>query len=206
MESVTTVYTRFPPEPNADGLHFGHLKAMMFDFLEHANCLCYLRLDDTNPETECLQYVDSIIYDVTWLGFKPFKTTYTSDYFQILYDYAIEFIKNGKAYVDLTRSEDLSDLKRNGIIICCNIIPEKPKSVKGIIHWVALEDSVECDFILYDNSNLSIQKYRGRVEKSALFCEAEQPIQFERLGFFKRINTMEIPTFMRVCELVDHSR
>jgi glutaminyl-tRNA synthetase len=79
--------TRFPPEPNGY-LHIGHAKSMRFQFKlakEYAG-ECYLRFDDTNPEAECQEYIDNIIENVGWLGYKPWKTTYASDNFKILYE------------------------------------------------------------------------------------------------------------------------
>lgn len=95
------VFTRFPPEPNGY-LHIGHAKAMFIDFglaKERGGC-CYLRYDDTNPEAEKKEYIDHIEEIVGWMGWKPFKITYTSDYFQELYDLAVELIRRGHAYVD----------------------------------------------------------------------------------------------------------
>jgi glutaminyl-tRNA synthetase len=100
------IRTRFPPEPNGY-LHMGHVKAMLYDFEHHPECECILRFDDTNPETERAEFVDSIIEDVAWLGFNPVKITYTSDYFDALYSFAETLIQNGKAYVDFTCPEDI---------------------------------------------------------------------------------------------------
>ncbi|KAL7001120.1 Glutamine--tRNA ligase, cytoplasmic [Sarracenia purpurea var. burkii] len=86
-------FTRFPPEPNGY-LHIGHAKAMFVDFglaKERGGC-CYLRYDDTNPEAEKKEYIDHIEEIVKWMGWEPFKITYTSDYFQDLYELAVELI------------------------------------------------------------------------------------------------------------------
>ncbi|CAO1612529.1 unnamed protein product [Jaminaea pallidilutea] len=95
------VFTRFPPEPNGY-LHIGHTKAIAIDFgfARFHKGLCYLRFDDTNPEAEEGVYFDSILETVRWLGYEPWKITYSSDYFQQLYETAIALIKRGKAYVD----------------------------------------------------------------------------------------------------------
>lgn len=84
------VITRFPPEPNGY-LHIGHAKAMHVDFgsAEHFGGACYLRYDDTNPEAEKLEYITHIEDIVAWMGWKPAKITYASDYFQKLYDLAV---------------------------------------------------------------------------------------------------------------------
>ncbi|KAF7332050.1 Glutamine-tRNA ligase [Mycena kentingensis (nom. inval.)] len=94
------VYTRFPPEPNGY-LHIGHSKAIFVDFgyAAHHGGKTYLRYDDTNPEKEEAQYFESILEMVRWLGFEPWKITYSSDYFQQLYELAVELIKRDKAYV-----------------------------------------------------------------------------------------------------------
>ena len=94
------VITRFPPEPNGI-LHIGHAKAMRYNFTlaEDYNGVCYLRYDDTNPEKENLIFMKKIEDCVKWLGYKPWKITHDSDNFQQLYDYAVQLIKNGKAFV-----------------------------------------------------------------------------------------------------------
>ena len=102
------VHTRFPPEPNGC-LHIGHAKAICIDFgtaLKY-NGLCNLRFDDTNPSKEEVEYVDSIKEDIRWLGFDwGDRLYYASDYFDKLYDYAVQLIKDGKAYVcDLNADE-----------------------------------------------------------------------------------------------------
>jgi len=92
--------TRFPPEPNGY-LHIGHAKAMHFDFgvASKFGGNTYLRFDDTNPTAEKQEYIDSIISSVSWLGHRPFKVTYSSDYFCQLHELAVKLIKIGKAYV-----------------------------------------------------------------------------------------------------------
>jgi glutaminyl-tRNA synthetase len=94
------VHTRFPPEPNGY-LHIGHAKAMRFSFsiADDYGGNCYLRFDDTNPEKECQEYIDSIQNSVAWLGYKPWKVTHTSDYFDQIYQFALTLIKQGNAYV-----------------------------------------------------------------------------------------------------------
>jgi len=102
------VHTRFPPEPNGY-LHIGHAKSICLNFglAEEYGGLCNLRFDDTNPEKEDVEYVDSIMEDVKWLGFDwDDRLYYASDYFEKLYDYAVKLIKIGKAFVcDLSGEE-----------------------------------------------------------------------------------------------------
>ncbi|SFS39681.1 glutamine--tRNA ligase/YqeY domain fusion protein [Lutibacter maritimus] len=103
---------RFPPEPNGY-LHIGHAASICLNFglgLRY-NAPVNLRFDDTNPAKEEQEYVDSIQHDVQWLGFNWDKVLYSSDYFQQLYDWAIEFIKTGKAYVDNQTSEQMAAQK-----------------------------------------------------------------------------------------------
>ncbi len=110
------IHTRFPPEPNGY-LHIGHAKSICLNFgiAKQYKGLCNLRFDDTNPETEETEYVESIKEDIRWLGFDwEQREYYASDYFQKLYDYAVELIKNGKAYV-------------------CELSPEEFKEYRGTI-------------------------------------------------------------------------
>ncbi len=111
---MVEIYTRFPPEPNGF-IHIGHLKAMIFDFEKHKNCKCNLRFDDTNPDKENWDFVNSIKEDVDWLGFTPYNLTFTSDYFNILYEYAIVLIENGLAYVDFSSFDKIKEDRHNGI-------------------------------------------------------------------------------------------
>ena len=104
--------TRFPPEPNGY-LHIGHAKAICMDFgvAQKFGGVCNLRFDDTNPQKEDTEYVDSIKEDIEWLGFKWGSIYYASDYFQQLWDFAVRLIKEGKAYVDEQTSEEIAQQK-----------------------------------------------------------------------------------------------
>lgn len=106
------IQTRFPPEPNGY-LHIGHAKAICMDFgvAENYNGVCNLRFDDTNPSKEDTEYVDSILQDIQWLGFKWGNVYYASDYFEKLWDFAIWMIEQGKAYVDEQTSEEIANQK-----------------------------------------------------------------------------------------------
>ncbi len=105
---------RFPPEPNGY-LHIGHAKAICLNFGlgQKYNAPVNLRFDDTNPDKEEQEYVDSIREDVKWLGFDWAEERYASDYFQQLYDWAIQMIKEGKAYVDDQTSEVINEQRKN---------------------------------------------------------------------------------------------
>ena len=102
------VHTRFPPEPNGY-LHIGHAKSICLNFgiAEHFHGLCNLRFDDTNPEKESQEYIDAIMRDVEWLGFNWTNLKHASDYFEQLYDYAIQLINNEKAYVCSLSGEEI---------------------------------------------------------------------------------------------------
>ena len=103
------IHTRFPPEPNGY-LHVGHAKSICLNFgvAEDYNGLCNLRFDDTNPTKEDVEYVDSIQEDIRWLGFTwDDHCFYASDYFEQMYEYAVELIKKGLAYVDDLSAEEI---------------------------------------------------------------------------------------------------
>ncbi len=107
------VLTRFPPEPNGY-LHIGHAKSICLNFgiAEQYGGKTNLRFDDTNPTKEKTEYVDAIIQDVKWLGFEwEGEPKFTSDYFDNLYDMAVKLIKEGKAYVDDSTSEEIAAMK-----------------------------------------------------------------------------------------------
>ena len=102
------VHTRFPPEPNGY-LHIGHAKSICLNFgmARKYGGKCNLRFDDTNPVKEDVEYVDSIKEDIRWLGFEWAEEHYASDYFEQLYDWAVELIKKGLAYVDDQTQEEI---------------------------------------------------------------------------------------------------
>lgn len=106
------IQTRFPPEPNGY-IHIGHAKAICMDFgvADNYNGVCNLRFDDTNPSKENTEYVDSILNDIKWLGFKWGNVYYASDYFKQLWDFAIWLIKQGYAYIDEQSSEEIAAQK-----------------------------------------------------------------------------------------------
>ena len=103
---------RFPPEPNGF-LHIGHVKAICVNFslAKKYNAPVVLRFDDTNPEKEEQQYIDAIKNDISWLGFKWDEEKFASDYFEQLYLWAVDLIKNGKAYVDSQSSTEMAKQK-----------------------------------------------------------------------------------------------
>jgi glutaminyl-tRNA synthetase len=108
------VVTRFPPEPNGY-LHIGHAKSICLNFGiagEHEKGVCHLRFDDTNPSKEEVEYIESIMEDVRWLGFDWGEHLYyASDYFGQMYEYAVQLIKDGKAYVDSLSAEEIREYR-----------------------------------------------------------------------------------------------
>ena len=106
------VQTRFPPEPNGY-LHIGHAKAICIDFgtAEKYNGKCNLRLDDTNPTKEDVEYVDAIQKDIEWLGFKWNNVFYASDYFDFIYECALKLIDKGLAYVDELSADEIREYR-----------------------------------------------------------------------------------------------
>ena len=115
-----TVHTRFPPEPNGY-LHIGHAKAIFVDFgtAEKYGGLCNLRMDDTNPTKEDVEYVEAIQEDIHWLGYDwGGRFFFASDYFEKMYEYAVELIKKGLAYV-------------------CELTPEQFKEYRGDVNTPA---------------------------------------------------------------------
>ncbi len=107
------VHTRFPPEPNGY-LHIGHAKAICLSFGVAAEFggVCNLRFDDTNPAKEDVEYVESIQHDVHWLGFDwDSRMFYASDYFELMYRYAQQLIRDGKAYVDSLSADEIREYR-----------------------------------------------------------------------------------------------
>ena len=106
------VQTRFPPEPNGY-LHIGHAKAICIDFgmAEQYNGTCNLRLDDTNPTKEDVEYVDSIMEDIKWLGFNWDNVYYASDYFDFIYECALKLIDKGLAYIDESTADEIREMR-----------------------------------------------------------------------------------------------
>lgn len=110
------IITRFPPEPNGY-LHVGHAKAMFIDFgyAKKMGGQCILRFDDTNPTVEKTEYIKAILAMVKWMGHEPMKITYSSNYFEQLFDLAVELIRRGKAYVCHQTGDEVSRDRKEGI-------------------------------------------------------------------------------------------
>jgi len=148
------VVTRFPPE-NSGCLHLGHVKALEVDFgfsneqneLKNDGSACILRFDDTNPTSEKQEYYDNIKYDIEWLGYKPCFETSTSDYFGLLYDFAILLIKKGEAYVCQLCPNDISEYRKNKI--------ESPWKFRPIIESLQLFEEMKNG--KYNNSEMTLR-------------------------------------------------
>lgn len=129
------VHTRFPPEPNGY-LHIGHAKSICLNFglAEDYGGLCNLRFDDTNPSKEEEEYVQSIIEDVQWLGFDwDDRLFFASDYFDQMYEYAVQLVKDKKAYVDDLNAEEISEY-RGTLTKPGRNSPYRDRSVKENLH------------------------------------------------------------------------
>ncbi|MBE6657391.1 MAG: glutamine--tRNA ligase/YqeY domain fusion protein [Ruminococcaceae bacterium] len=130
--NYTSVHTRFPPEPNGY-LHIGHCKALVIDFgtAKKFGGLCNLRMDDTNPAKEDTEYVDAIKEDIHWLGFDwDDRFFYGSDYFEQDYEYAVELIKKGLAYVCELTAEQFRDPKYCGDVNTPAVSPWRDRPIE----------------------------------------------------------------------------
>lgn len=168
------VVTRFPPEPNGY-LHIGHAKSICLNFgtAEKYQGVCHLRFDDTNPEKESQEYIDSIINDVQWLGFQwGGEIRYTSAYFDQLHDWAIHLIKEGKAYV-------------------CDLSPEEARVYRGSFNEVGKNSpyrdrSVEENLALFERMRLGefpegACSLRAKIDMSAPNMNLRDPMIYRIL-------------------------
>ncbi len=149
------VVTRFPPEPNGY-LHIGHAKSICLNFglAQDYDGVCNLRFDDTNPEKEDVEYVDSIKNDVTWLGFQwQGEPKYASNYFPQLHDYALELIKAGKAYV-------------------CSLSPEEAREYRGSLTAPG-KDSPYREQSVAENLDLFARMKAGEFDEGAKVLRAK---------------------------------
>ncbi len=149
------VHTRFPPEPNGY-LHIGHAKSICLNFglAQDYQGVCNLRFDDTNPEKEDMEYIDAIKQDVAWLGFSwADEPKYASNYFGRLYDYAVELIKMGKAYV-------------------CSLSPEEAREYRGSLTQPG-KDSPYRDQSVAENLDLFTRMKQGEFDEGAKVLRAK---------------------------------
>ncbi|NQX80408.1 MAG: glutamine--tRNA ligase/YqeY domain fusion protein [Flavobacteriaceae bacterium] len=165
---------RFPPEPNGY-LHIGHAKSICLNFGlgQSYNAPVNLRFDDTNPAKEEQEFVDAIKEDIEWLGFKWDKECYTSDYFDQLYSWAVELIRNGKAYVDNQTSEQIAEQKGT---------PTKPG-----VNGPNRDNSVEINLGLFEkmkNGELEEGSHilRAKIDMSHNNMHMRDPIMYRMLN------------------------
>ncbi|WP_339896921.1 glutamine--tRNA ligase/YqeY domain fusion protein [uncultured Gilvimarinus sp.] len=152
---VETIVTRFPPEPNGY-LHIGHAKSICLNFgvAKQFGGVCNLRFDDTNPEKESDEYVDSIKRDVSWLGFDwNEEIRFTSDYFDQLHDWALELIKAGKAYV-------------------CDLSPDQAREYRGTLTEPG-KNSPNRDRSVAENTELFAKMRAGELEEGSCSLRAK---------------------------------
>ena len=139
------VQTRFPPEPNGY-LHIGHAKAIAMDFgvAKRYGGVCNLRFDDTNPQKEDTEYIESIEHDIKWLGYEWANVYYASDYFQQLWDFAVWLIKQGRAYVDEQSAEVIAQQKGTTTSPGTNS-PYRDRPVEESLRLFEYMNSGECE-------------------------------------------------------------
>ena len=173
------VHTRFPPEPNGY-LHIGHAKSICLNFgiAKKYNGKCNLRFDDTNPLKEEIEYVESIIDDVKWLGFKwDGKPLYASDYFDKMFDYAVELIKQGNAYV-------------------CDLSSEEVKNQRGTLTKPGIESPFR-DRSVSENLDLFSRMRAGRFQDGEKTLRAKIDVQHSNLN-------MRDPVMYRILHAEHH--
>lgn len=167
---MSTIYTRFPPEPNGY-LHLGHLKAMLADFensqfpVDDQDVCCYLRFDDTNPETEEQRFADAITDDVKFFGFVPWKITYTSDYFDELLELGWKLLRQGKAYVDFSTQDEIK--RQRGFT----------KDKHGNVHYVDPINSPYRDRSVQDNERDFENMINGKYKESECCLRMKMDMQ-----------------------------
>jgi len=173
------VVTRFPPEPNGY-LHIGHAKAFCIDFgiAEEYGGRCHLRLDDTNPEKEDVEYIESIKQDIHWMGFDWGEHLYfASDYFAKLHAYAVELIKKGKAYV-------------------CNLSPDQIREYRGTLTRPG-KDSPYRSRTVEENLELFEAMHKGEFDEGACVLRAKIDMSSPNIS-------LRDPTLYRIKKVTHH--
>lgn len=173
------IVTRFPPEPNGY-LHVGHAKSICLNFgvAEDFKGVCNLRFDDTNPEKEDMEYINSIRADVEWLGFNWHSNPSASDYFQQLFDYAVQLVRQGQAYVD-------------------SQTPEQIRQTRGTLTEPGTE-SPDRDRSIEENLNLFNAMKAGEYKDGALCLRAKIDMQSPNIN-------MRDPVIYRIRHATHHS-
>ena len=168
------VHTRFPPEPNGY-LHIGHSKSICVNFGLAAKYKgkTNLRFDDTNPFTEDTEYVDSIKNDIKWLGFNwDDREFYASNYFDQLFQFAVQLIKKGKAYVDDSTSEEIAAMKKN---------PMEP-GILSPFRNRTIEENLDLFFKMKDAKFMEGEKVlRAKIDMNAPNMHLRDPILYRIL-------------------------
>ncbi len=172
------VQTRFPPEPNGY-LHIGHAKAICIDFgtAEKYGGRCNLRLDDTNPTKEDVEYVDAITEDIKWLGFTPDNVYYASDYFDFIYECAVKLIEKGLAYV-------------------CDLTPEQMREYRGTLTEAGKESPYR-NRSIEENLDLFRRMTEGEFENGARVLRAKIDMASSNLN-------MRDPIIYRIMKVPHH--
>ena len=172
------VQTRFPPEPNGY-LHIGHAKAICIDFgtAEKYGGKCNLRLDDTNPTKEDVEYVDAITEDIAWLGFTPDNIYFASDYFDFIYECAIKLIEKGLAYV-------------------CDLTPEQMREYRGTLTEAGKESPYR-NRSIEENLDLFRRMTEGEFENGARVLRAKIDMASSNLN-------MRDPIIYRIMKVSHH--
>ncbi|KAK9105773.1 hypothetical protein Scep_022617 [Stephania cephalantha] len=204
------VFTRFPPEPNGY-LHIGHAKAMFVDFglAKDRDGCCYLRYDDTNPEAEKKEYIDHIEEIVRWMGWSPFKITYTSDYFQDLHDLAVELIRRGHAYVDHQCTPDVEALGKACGLTC---FVETLKVFLDLYPWLQTAEEIKefrekkmnspwRDRPIDESLKLFDEMRRGMIEEGKATLRMKQDMQSDNFNMYDLIAYRIKASFMLLQEL-----
>jgi glutaminyl-tRNA synthetase len=190
------IRTRFPPEPNGF-LHIGHAKSMNMNFslafeklgVPTENRRTVFRYDDTNPEAETSEYIDSLRRDLDWLGWVPERTTYASDNFQALYDFAVVLIKKGLAYVcDMTKDEmeaqrDLAKRRSNARNTGKDPDVEAPIPSPDILPGRNRDTTVERNLQLFENMRLGLYNEGQYTLRLKMDFESNNPNMYDLVAY-----------------------
>jgi glutaminyl-tRNA synthetase len=190
------IRTRFPPEPNGY-LHIGHAKSMNMNFrlafeklgVPEAHRRTIFRYDDTNPEAESAEYIDSLRRDVAWLGWTPERTTYSSDNFQQLHDYAVVLIRKGLAYVcDMTKAEmeiqrELAMKRANARNTGKDPDVECPIPSEDILPGRNRNTSVDCNLELFEKMKLGFFNEGSYTLRLKMDLESSNPNMYDLVAY-----------------------
>eukprot|EP00581_Thalassiosira_minuscula_P017894 CAMPEP_0183726872 /NCGR_PEP_ID=MMETSP0737-20130205/24367_1 /TAXON_ID=385413 /ORGANISM="Thalassiosira miniscula, Strain CCMP1093" /LENGTH=690 /DNA_ID=CAMNT_0025958343 /DNA_START=66 /DNA_END=2141 /DNA_ORIENTATION=- len=190
------IRTRFPPEPNGY-LHVGHAKSMNMNFslafdklgVPKENRRTIFRFDDTNPDAETPEYIDSLKRDLAWLGWEPERTTYSSDNFQTLYELAVKLIKNGLAYVcDMTKAEmeaqrDLAKRRSSARAVGKDPDDEAPIPSADVLPGRNRDTSVERNLKLFEEMKLGLHDEGSLTLRLKMDFESANPNMYDLVAY-----------------------